>query len=102
VKVFDRVQLDTKEVDAENDTVLKGARLRIFLGKKILTVAIKVTLNYPEEPIKFTYGSMQNIKVAHAQHCIQNANRLAEEKSREQVPHLRTCLESIKEYIVED
>jgi len=58
VKVFDRVHLDTKEVDAENDTVLKGARLRLFLGKKILTVALKVTLSYPEDPIKFTYGSM--------------------------------------------
>jgi len=58
VKVFDRVHLDTKEVDAENDTVLKGARLRLFLGKMILTVALKVTLSYPEDPIKFTYGSM--------------------------------------------
>lgn len=77
------MHLDTKEVDAENDTVLKGARLRIFLDKKILTVAIKIPLNYPEEPIKFTFGSMQNLKVPYVQHGIQNANRLAEEKSRE-------------------
>lgn len=37
--------------------------------------------------------------MANAQNGIQNANRLAEEKSRELVPHLKDCLESIKEYI---
>ena len=55
------MHIDTKEVDAENEEIIKGMRIRIVSGKRIITLALKVPLNYPEEPVRFSHGNLQNI-----------------------------------------
>jgi hypothetical protein len=55
---YNRINIDSKEVDSENESMLKGARLRVMVHKKILIVVIKIPRSYPEEPIKFSHGSM--------------------------------------------
>ena len=55
---YHRVQIDTKEVDAENETILRGVRMRLITGKKIITLVLKVPVSYPDEPVKFSHGSL--------------------------------------------
>ncbi len=55
---YNRVHIDTKEVDAENEEIIKGMRIRIVSGKRIITLALKIPLNYPEEPVQFSHGNL--------------------------------------------
>lgn len=50
---FDKVVVDSKEVDSEDDRIFKSMRLRLFLGKKILSLFLKIPRAYPEQPLIF-------------------------------------------------
>ncbi len=50
---FDKVIVDSKEVDSEDERIFKSMRIRLFLNKKIMSLFLKIPKLYPNEPLSF-------------------------------------------------
>ncbi len=50
---FDKVIVDSKEVDSEDERIFKSMRIRLFLNKKIMSLFLKIPNLYPNEPLSF-------------------------------------------------
>lgn len=58
VSDIDKVVVDSKEVDSEDDRIFKSMRLRFFLSKKIMSLFLKIPRVYPEQPLTFQHGNL--------------------------------------------
>ena len=79
---FNKVIFDTKEVDPLNDTILKSMRVRLVIGEQILSLFIRLPLDYPREPLSFSYGNLKNVIELNAHHAINLANTKASDKAK--------------------
>jgi len=81
-KDFGHVLIDTREVDPENDTVIRSLKLRLINGDRVLTVFVRVPELYPTEPLSFSYGNMKNVGEAHALVGTQRASQIADDLAK--------------------
>lgn len=99
-KDFSNVLIDNREVDPENEAVIKSLKLRLINQDKVLTVFVRVPTGYPSEPLSFSHGNMKNVSEANALESVKRASQYAIEISSSGLPALQACLSEIKRHMM--